>query len=343
MRLMMRLKSGLLAAASLLAAIAPSGGLAQQAPAPSVSPLVVAPPDMVPVPKVGEGAPLLTPREIESIRQTAVEHRFTAQKDLRGCTGSSGPSGEPPISNAEVDHVARAAAMNGGKILLGPPFSEGGYLAELMASNLIARYIPEAVKATAAAEQARRQAAQGLADQRTVEETELARQKIVTRLTTATAMLTEARALTAETQEARRRGGDPIRDLSRRYIAGVLAPRETPEYAKVELLKIESSQETDRTGAFISVTGQIRNGRDRAIGVPPLSLTVVDDLGFPLKSEVAEPPDKRMKIEPGQLVAFAYKIRPQPRNGGKVVVGFGSNRIVPPRVPESLFCRPGGG
>src|SRR5688500_9938763 len=75
----------LAAASCAVLALGPSGGLAQPPPAPSVSDLVVRPAPMVPVPDVGEGAPLLSLPEIRAIETQARMDVMGAARDMRGC------------------------------------------------------------------------------------------------------------------------------------------------------------------------------------------------------------------------------------------------------------------
>ena len=332
------LRRGLIAASGLLLLAPPAGGLAQQkAEPPSVSPLTVSPPEMVPVPKVGEGAPLFSAAEMETIEHETRRNLMNTSVEVGPCLMSKVGK---RFARGEVDAIAASAARNGGHIVLRPPnptshdpfefknWAEIEYAAGIMASQLAV----DARKATEVAEQARRDAAQGRAGAEAVEAAELDRQKWIVRMTTAIAMYTEAK----ETQRHGQRGIPQILPgFDRRYVSGVPVPIAAEyEDLKLENIKVRSS-EVEGVRVF-RISGEVRNTRKRAINPPPLSVTAVDAAGFPLKGAIADPQRGSGRIEPGQTRSFAYELKPGPRNAETVVVTFGTTQMDLGRLPAGM-------
>ena len=76
---------------------------------------------------------------------------------------------------------------------------------------------------------------------------------------------------------------------------------------------------TSRPLSCLKITGDIRNSSGRKIDVPGLSITVSDQFGFPLLSQVSA---ARGKIDPGKSTPFDVPLRPSPANAARVAVTF---------------------
>jgi hypothetical protein len=340
-----------------LLAPGPAAGRAQDpAQEPTVAPLVITP--MVPVPQVGEGAPLYSLPELRAMQSEAQRQVAESRDAIRRCTPNARLA-IPPLRGdmtvAELDNIAAAAAKNGGRILLPRPLTGPGgvpdireaYASEGAAARLAQGMVIDAEKATLAAEQTRRAAATGGATAKAVEDAELVRQKAVNRLMTARAVFLEFQAQTKAVQRVlRAMGTDPTSpplptdvflNPDQRYQNGMPQITVPKEYADLSLQKVVVRERQGKDGPFLLVTGEIHNTRARAIGTPPLSVTVLDRFGSPLKTDIAQPV-RAPRIKPGEFSPFAYEVRPPPRDASTVVVTFGTNAYAEWRLPVGQFC-----
>ena len=344
----MRVRTLLLGAICILG-LTPPAGLAQTQ-APSVSPLVVNPEPMAPVPEVGEGAPLYSVPELVIMQEKARDDVQESRTGVFRCTFNHRQAIPPKMAlmtRFEVDSIGAVAAKNGGRILLDPPIFTGdkmgdmreAYAAEGAAAGMVRDLSIDAQRATAAAEAARRAAARGAASAAELERTELARQRAVNRVNTARSVFLERQEQTRMVQQALLQGGPPsiYDDPNRRYQNGMPQITVPDEWKDLALERVETTEGIGAKGDFIRVSGEIRNGRARAVSTPPISVTVLDEAGSPLQTEVAEPKGGG-RIEAGQALVFAYELAPKPRNGKRVVVTFGSNRFLAWRQPIQRFC-----
>lgn len=273
----------------------------------------------VPVPRVGEGAPLYTANEIlakaRDARLDQVAY-FNRQKQILT---------ECYIEAYEV-----------------PPNPERliGYDMAIEAATRLAGAATSAEDRTREAQELRRKAAQGEATMAEVEAGELRRQEAVLRMMRAEIDLKEARAVSIDIQELVR-DRVPIADWRGIIAAGAaersrindatdvfdLVPR---QYRDLKLENVAVAEKMDAKGeVYVYVSGAIRNTRPRRIEVPPLSVTAVDEFGYALVTESAS---ARGRIEPGQSFAFGYELKPTPIQASSVVVTFAD-----PRWPVWLY------
>lgn len=278
---------------------------------------------IVPVPNVGEGAPLFTLNDVEAIAKTARDASAQAQHDMRRCAGAAAARtyyarGAPTLVNLLAEEQERADR----------------------ASNLA----PQAVAATQAAEDARRGAAAGKVSQAEVEATELKRQDAVNKLETARQKLREAQAMTADYQKLSLSG---VKDIDwglldtyalNRTRAGWgfgLAKVVTPE--GLQLVGVNAEKRQDKHGAYVAMFGKIQNNGAKPMRVPDLTGSVLDVSGWALATTTVSP-DARKQIPPGGVYPFGFELRPAPDGLQKAVVTFKSEEAPPTRLGVGQFC-----
>lgn len=261
---------------------------------------------MVPVPKVGDGAPMFSAEELATLgRQTRRENNFAQEASvLQQCYVEA--YGLPP-----------------------PEARIMGYLEAHQASMQLSAFTQAAQYASQEALEVRRRAAQGKAAQAEVDQSELERQKAVLRVIATQNALNEGKAKALDAQQLSRERIPP--GSWRAIIEAKAAERNAedgeawnPAPKEYRDLRIENvkvvSREDAKNGAYLHVTGAIRNTRAKRISIPPLSISAIDDIGFALMNETAT---ARGRIEPGQAVPFAYQLKPTPPRAKTVAVTFG--------------------
>ena len=258
----------------------------------------------VPVPHVGAGARMYTLDEIHALNAEAgsVRGDFEDAKadlyDRYQNAYSARPNPERTIGYDEGADAARRLSL---------------------AADAAAR-------ATQNALQARIDAVSGHASQAQVEQAELDRQKTVNDMVKAKAEMDEGRAKAIDIQQLVRDRVSPA-DWGH-FIssnASERASRKNPlipkDYEDLVLEHITTAVMHDTKGGpdFLKITGDIRNSSGRKIDVPGLSITVSDQFGFPLLSQVSA---ARGKIDPGKSTPFDVPLRPSPANAARVAVTF---------------------
>jgi hypothetical protein len=320
-----------------LGALALASGSLAQDQTPTVAELVVTAPAEVPLPQVGEGAPLFSPAEIAEVAREARLSASTALSNARKCS-----------SSFMTSNVSEAASIRQLLAAL--------YRAEQQANRTVVFAADRAQAASLAARADRQAAARGERTEDQLAESELARQLAVNRYASARADAAEARAQAALAQRL-------IRDAATSYpdpftaepsilsqVRGQLLspyrkpagpggpPVEVPaEYADLVLEDVVARQREDKSGTFILVSGKIRNPKTKAIPMPALSVIAIDVSGFPVKTETAE---GRGRIRAGEAVPFQYELRPKPSQAQTVAVTFASRNRPPMSLPAGVPLLP---
>jgi hypothetical protein len=280
---------------------------------------------IVPPPDVGEGAPYLTPEDLAARLEEAREDQIYARNAARTCRSDVFPTYE-----YEPDGFAL----------------EGLYLTEQEKQAEAWRLGREAHEATERAIEVRQRAASGGAGQDQLEISELRRQQAVNAYLIAEAEAKEARARVADLQSLMNDGTpeDMRRSLvefwsAGRAVSGGLGVQIPPEFADLELSQITARERVDGEQLALVVTGQIANPRQRAVRVPPISVTALDRNGQALKTVTALPRRGAGRIAGGQAIPFAYELNPMPANSVRAVVTFASERRPAEYLPVSMFCQ----
>ncbi len=308
-----------LATAALLSAGAVSAQQTDAGATTTVDPLIIHG-SGVPMPTVGEGAPNYTPAEIHQKGADARSERATFQDaidmDSFACPA---PALKPPP--AQWKEVFQDAAD---------------------ASRRVSDWSRVAEDATVKAQQVRVDAASGTATTAQVEQAELDRQKAVIELVKAEMDLDENRDKLIDiqdlvTEQMDVAGWDGVlmtnaaERASRKY---KLVPKAF-EDLRLENIKVYERHD-DKGAPFLFVTGAIHNTHDKRIPVPPLSLTAVDQFGYPLLVQEGE---ARGRIDPGKSQAFTYTLKPSPDRTVRVIVTFAG--LKRPGHLEPAECLPG--
>jgi hypothetical protein len=284
---------------------------------------------MVPVPDVGEGAPLFTAEDLGKMESETRRVAAETRSDVRKCGGSPTgivfqPGQRPTLPN-----------------LLAQEFE---------AANRVANAAGKAQQVTERAEQARREAASGSVGMDVVIELELERQTAVNKLQEARAELVEAQAMIGDFQDmslgqATRAGfgvdwGDlDMRALNRRK-EGVglgLAQPEIPQ--GLDIQKVAASQHKDKKGRdMVLVRGEIVNNNKGSKTIPDISVVLVDDRGWVLATSTVSPPPFQKGIGGGKTKPFQVEVRPAPEALKTAVVTFAAKHAAEPRMGVSYFC-----
>ncbi len=308
--------------AGLTAAAAAGTVSAQQPasePATTLAPLTVHG-SGVPMPGVGQGAPNYTPDELHQQGYNARSDRATFQDalDMDGFSCPP-PSLKPPP--AQWKEVFQDAAD---------------------ASRRVSDWSRVAETATIKAQQVRVDAASGTATQAQVDQAELDRQKAVIEVVKAQQDLDENKDKLIDIQDLVFEQMDvagwqgvlmtnAAERASRKY---KLVPK---EFEDLKLENIKVYERHDNKGEpYLFVTGAIHNTHAKRIAVPPLSLTAVDQFGYPLLVQEGE---ARGRIDPGKSQAFTYSLNPSPDRTARVVVTFAG--LKRPGRLEPAQCLPG--
>ena len=319
----------------LTASLAPTGfAAAQPPPDPTVSELVVTAPDEAPIPKVGPGAPVIAPAELEAAATEARLEASEASSNARRCSRFAITS---DIGQANTIRDLMAAS----------------YRNEQQTERALSVAAAAAQAASEAARADRRAAAKGERTEEAVFLSELQRQLAVYKFLNARREAEAAKARTATTQRL-------IREVASRYVQPSLVEqlivkevanrvfiseplRKAADgstipfaqtYADLALEDVAVRERLDDKGLYLHVSGKIRNPRQRGVATPALSVSAVDEFGFAVKTEIA---DGRGQIGAGAAVPFVYELRPKPSRAVKVVVTFASRdralMSLPPGAP----------
>jgi hypothetical protein len=257
----------------------------------------------VPVPAVGDGAPLMTPEEIVAKGRLA---RLDANKYER------------EIAELERCYID-AYGMR--------PIEERTMGFELAAESArkLAGLSIRAEEATERMEQLRADVAAGAASVDDLVAAELARQALVREMTAAESEMIEGRAQAIDAQELSR----DKRDLSEWFTLMSMAMEERAnrlhalvpkEFEDLALENIQARELHNAKGEpYLQVTGQIRNTRDRRIAIPPINVIAIDEFGYELLTKTA---NGRGRIAPGEATPFSYALDPSPVRSATVMVSF---------------------
>lgn len=315
--------------AACLVVLTPAAVLAQP-PVSNIEDRVVVT-GMVPVPDVGEGAPLFTAEDMKVLEKETRKTATESRADLRRC-GVPGDLQNCDLSGSlnsmlacEVEYADRAANLAG-----------------------------KAAEATEAAETARTAAARGEADMAAVEATELVRQEAVRRLQEMRAKLLDAQATVGEYQDAAlgqgRRLSPAGAAVRRRQLAtrrqelavqqhdehpslSLMAPQ---QFENLAVMNVTAREVTDRKGMrVVMLSGELVNRGSKAETIPSLQGALYDERGWTLVSVTVSAPGTRKQIAAGKTQAFQMEIRPAPQTAHRAVVTFASK----PRMDIRLFCQ----
>lgn len=335
-----------------------SGVIAQPAPndATTVSDLEVKAPEQVPVPEVGIGAPLFTVPELEAVQ---IEARKQAQEALTQARGCDQDRGQRTAGNFLVEYDAATSIRGSAELAVeatrrsdevrraaarGQATQKEVEDAELARQAQVRRLV--FARAVLLEAQAVTADLQKLESERPKLEHCVIPQRLrgmgvtnripdksfngIKRQCQPEEVPDPASYPTSEEWAFANQGELAARARARQYASGQRIRQTPPEFADLALEDLVVREQND--GEILVVSGAIRNPRTLAIDSPPLSFTVLDRFGFPLKSELADP-GGRAKIQAGRTLAFRYQIRPRPSATDTVLVTFGSDEYEPWRLP----------
>jgi hypothetical protein len=288
---------------------------------------------MVPIPNVGPGAPYHSPEELAALSdKTQKDILHTDAVDMR--TRLCRLAGPPGKSRLSLNYPTLEALMD----------------TEIETGRRLSTEADRAKAATEAAEQSRREAADGKADAKAVEQAELARQVAVNKVEEARVKFLEAGAALADFQDFERQGYvipdlnqeaapsgkiltwselDVRADRRRKagYWQGVPVPDPAPG---LHIEQVEAHQKEGKRGPVIEITGMLRNDRNATISVPGLNVVAIDKQGFIL---LATPIDASgSSVPPMSSRVFSYELKPAPDAITRVSVTFASSLAPPPRT-----------
>lgn len=284
---------------------------------------------MVPVPDVGEGAPLFTAQDLGKMESDAHKAVADTRSDVRKCGGRPtgivfNPAERPSLGN-----------------LLAQEFEVG---------NRVANAAGKAQQVTERAEKARRDAASGAIEMDVVIALELERQAAVNTLQEARADLVEAQAMIGDFQDMslgqRARAGVGVEwgDLEMRALnrkrEGVGLGLAFPQTHKgLDIQKVQASQHKDKKGKdMVVVRGEIVNSNTKSATIPDLSLALVDERGWVLATATVSPPPFQKGIGAGKTRPFAVEVRPAPEALKTAIVTFAAKHAAEPRMGVTFFC-----
>lgn len=355
------LKQGLCASCAVTLLLTPAVGVIAQ-PAPNdgttVSDVQVKAPEQVPVPEVGIGAPLFTVPELEVIQRQAREDAQDALSSATQCGQMSAMNRIPGNYRLEYDAATVVRNRAGAAIeatrladqvrrdaVLGLKTQKEVEDAELARQAVVRPMVAaraavlEAQALTADLQKLemerpknpREQQTRGPAKARVVGPHEMLRRAIGPGREAAGAV-DFADYATPEEWIMRNQAYLLGRAQARAYAAGQPARPLPQQFADLKHEDLTVREREDAQGRFLVVSGAIRNPRRSAIPTPPLSITVLDRFGFPLKNELADPQGGG-RIRAGQAQAFTFDLRPRPGATDTVLVTFGSDEYEPWRLP----------
>ncbi len=308
--------TGLLAAG----VIACASAIAQQIEPSSRDRVVVV--GTVPIPDVGEGAPIFTSIDVETIEHAARKTATDARRDFQRCRGERDP----------VLAVCFPNTDSGLRDMLACEFEYATKAANL--ANI-------AAEATRAAEDVRSAAAAGKADTSAVEATELVRQDAVNRMRAAQLKLLEQQGVIGDYQKAALSQGrqSSLALAVERKRAGKGVGAGMPDKpAGLSITNVTALIRIDKKGEFVLVQGRIQNSGPNGANVPDLTATLIDERGYPLISTTVSPKPKR-SIAATSTQDFAFEVRPAFQATNRAIVTFASKLTPAPRLGVGLFCR----
>jgi Protein of unknown function (DUF3426) len=281
---------------------------------------------MVAIPDVGEGAPQFTARDLTVLQSEAEQTQMKSRSDAGRCGGSPvgisfNPTGAPSMSN-----------------LLAQEFE---------ASTRVIAAAGNAQKVTAAAEQARHDAADGKIDIKAVEDAELKRQESVRGLQKARETLAEAQAMLGDFEDMMLHGrkesdidwgeldGRALRREKEHVGVGIGDPQPV-DY--LEIRNIQAHQFRDKKGKdFVRVSGAIHNKATSTVPIPALSFALIDHAGWVLQSQTVTA-EHNKSIGPDKTAPFQVDLRPAPDALKTAIVSFAAKAAAQPRLGVGYFC-----
>ena len=282
---------------------------------------------MVPIPDVGDGAPLFTSSDIAKMQSETQRLVMKARSDLRRC-------GRSPLPPQYFPGEASLANLIAG---------------EFEAGNRVIALAGKAEAATRRAESARRDAFAGSATQEEVEAREIERQAAVTALQKARANLVEAQAMIGDAQKMylNSRPFDWLElqmksDARDRDGVG-LGLGKPQDFAGLNIAEVQAQQFKDAKGGqpFVRVSGKIVNTNDKVIKIPALSVALVDERGWIMGNQTVTPVSKK-GIGSNRSETFQIDVRPAPDLLHTALVTFAPKAQIQPRLGIGYFCRRAG-
>lgn len=314
-------------AAILAASLAASLAQAQPPTSPAATPLPQDAEDrvvvtgMAPIPNVGMGAPYYTPDDLVEMKTETRREMMQTRRDAEKCEAQEG-------AFLSMDDLLRDEGMYGQDVM---------------------RAADIALKATEAAEASRRIPASGEVNQEKINRAELERQRAIIEYDKARLDLLNARAAISDYQDLSKAGASVVRaQLMVRQMKRMKAGWGVNTLARTasEEVVLENSSAVHVEGTkgklWVKVTGLIRNKTDKALPIPKLTMTVLDQRGWYLSSIPAETQGRGQKIPAGKAIAFQYILKEIPEDGANLIVGLASELDPPPRMPMQFLeeCDP---
>jgi hypothetical protein len=277
---------------------------------------------MIPIPDVGEGAPLFTSSDLGQMQAETQRLVSKSRSDLRRCGALLPPQyepGHPGITNL----VAR----------------------EYEAGQRVIASAGKAEAATLKAEDARRAAFSGNATKEEVEARELDRQAAIVVLQKARAELVEAQAMIGDAQKMimSSRPFDWLElrmkeDARRRDDVG-LGVGKPQDFTGLDIAEVKAQQFKDAKGGqpFVRVSGKIVNSNNKVIKIPALSVALVDERGWVMGNQTVTPVSKK-GIGSNKSEPFQIDVRPAPDLLQTALVTFAPKAQIQPRLGVGYFC-----
>jgi hypothetical protein len=320
------------------------------------------------LPKVGDGATLFTPQELEAVAAHARQDHLDARDAARDC-GAGGSLGGPTPEDMGTFGVGALLSTE----------SRAQY--NLQQAALAARTATDAALTASAA------AARGEGSQADLIKAELARQAATKAYQDARQAVSEAHNRTLDLLELADQwvGGDlfSLRALEQgHYVSGCQygergelvssdqrciqranfqTMREvqpqleyralqriqnggsrviyTPaQYADLRLVNVVARRVEENGASVVRVSGKIVNPRRSAIAVPPLWVEIIDQYGTSLKAEQIVAPRGQGKIPTRDSLAFTYAVNPVPEKMARASVTFAPLHRPTPYLVPSMAC-----
>ncbi len=276
---------------------------------------------MAPVPNVGLGAPYYTPDDLVEMKTETRREMMETRRDAEKCI-------PPPDAFLSMDDLLGDEARYGQDVI---------------------RAAGIALRATEAAEQSRRIVSGVELDQEKINSAELERQRAIIEYDKARLDLINARAAISDYQDLAKAGASVVRaQLMARQMKRMNAGWGVNTLARTssEEVVLENSSAVHVEGTkgklWVKVTGLIRNKTNKALPIPKLTMTVLDQRGWYLSSIPAETQRRGQKIPAGKAIAFQYVLKDIPDDGANLIVGLASELDPPPRMPMAFLeeCDP---
>lgn len=320
--IVMLASAGVVAAQQATAPTTIPSGTATPSPTPTPMDTVTITDRMVPIPKVGPGAPLYSARDIDAIAAENQRAKSQLKGDIRSCD----------LTQRDLVRVSEN----------GFPGLVTFLMDEIEAVAKIESFAVKVKAAIAESEEVRRKAARGEATQAEVEKAELARQKVVNAYDVARTDLLRARAATAIWQDRKLKG----RDVDWGEIDGFVMRAERAGWGlgitgkstagDLRITKTEAIEQTDKKGPYIQVYGTVVNTGTRTRQIPEISAAAVDADGWVIASTKGD--GAGAKVAAGKSQAVGLQIRPSPDGLTRVVVTFADASDPPARMGMSYVC-----